>query len=119
MVSELERSGARSMTDAGQDGFAYRFDWGPNGLRTLAPGTEVLVLVDVLRFTTAVCAALEAGATVLPYRWADDGAPEYAAANGAVLAGIRERGEPSLSPTDLLRLEPGTRLVLPSPNGSA
>ena len=60
------------------------------------------MLVDVLRFTTAVCAAVEAGATVLPYRWADDGAAEFAAANGAVLAGMRERGEPSLSPADLL-----------------
>ncbi len=36
-----------------------------------------------------------------------------------VLAGMRERGEPSLSPTDLLRLARGTRLVLPSPNGAA
>src|SRR6478735_9666922 len=119
MVSELARTGARSTLDAGQDDFAYRFDWGPSGLRALAPEAEVLVLVDVLRFTTAVCAALEAGATVLPYRWADDGAVEFAAANGAVLAGLRERGEPSLSPTDLLRLRPGTRLVLPSPNGAA
>jgi len=76
------------------------------------------VLVDVLRFTTAVCAAVEAGATVLPYRWADDGAAEFAGANDAVLAGLREHGGPSLSPTDLLRLAPGTRLVLPSPNGS-
>src|SRR4051812_8390669 len=119
MVSELERTGARSALDAGQDGFAYRFDWGPSGLRALAPGAEVLVLVDVLRFTTAVCAALEAGATVLPYRWADDGAAAFAEANGAVLAGMRERGEPSLSPADLLRLAPDTRLVLPSPNGAA
>ncbi|MFT3854301.1 MAG: 2-phosphosulfolactate phosphatase [Ilumatobacteraceae bacterium] len=118
-MSELERTGGREVVDAGQDGFAYRFDWGPNGLRALAPAAEVVVLVDVLRFTTAVCAALEAGATVLPYRWADDGAAEFATANGAVLAGLRERGEPSLSPADLLSLAPGTRLVLPSPNGAA
>jgi 2-phosphosulfolactate phosphatase len=36
-----------------------------------------------------------------------------------VLAGFREHGGPSLSPTDLLTVEAGTRLVLPSPNGSA
>ncbi len=119
MVSELDRLGSRRTGSAAQDGFAYRFDWGPNGLRALAPAAEVVVLVDVLRFTTAVCAAVEAGATVLPYRWADDGVAEYAAANGAVLAGMRERGEPSLSPADLLTIAPGTRLVLPSPNGSA
>lgn len=119
MVSELEQVGGRVAADAGQDGFAYRFDWGPNGLRALAPNAEVLVVVDVLRFTTAVCAALEAGATVLPYRWADDGAAAFAAANDAVLAGHREDGGPSLSPSDLRHLAPGTRLVLPSPNGSA
>ena len=43
MVSELERIGGRTIADAAQDGFAYRFDWGPNGLRALAPTAEVLV----------------------------------------------------------------------------
>ena len=57
-----------------------------------------------------------AGATVLHYRWRDDSTAAYAARHRAVLAGRRELGEPSLSPTDLLTIEPGTRLVLPSPN---
>lgn len=119
MVSELDRSGIRVPESFDQDGFAYRFDWGPNGLRNLAPAAEVVVIIDVLRFTTAVCAAVESGATVLPYRWADDGAAAFAADRNAVLADRREDGELSLSPTALLTLEPGTRLVLPSPNGSA
>lgn len=118
MVSELTRPEATT-SFAFQAGASYRFDWGPNGLRALAPGADVVVVVDVLRFTTAVCTALESGAVVLPYRWNDDGAAEFARAQGAVLAGRRELGEPSLSPTDLLSIEPGTRLVLPSPNGSA
>jgi 2-phosphosulfolactate phosphatase len=102
-----------------QDGFAYRFEWGPNGLRALAPDAGVVVIVDVLRFTSAVSAAIESGCEVLPYRWADEGAAAYAAERGAELAGMREHGRPSLSPTDLLGLEPGGRIVLPSPNGSA
>lgn len=102
-----------------QDGFAYRFDWGPNGLRTLAPLADVVVIVDVLRFSTAVCAAVEAGCSVLPYRWADDNAAAYAAEHDAVLAGRREYGQLSLSPSDLLETTPGQRIVLPSPNGSA
>ncbi|MEN9646128.1 MAG: hypothetical protein RL238_2797 [Actinomycetota bacterium] len=97
---------------------AYRFDWGAEGLAALAPHCSVVVIVDVLRFTTAVTCALESGATVLPYRWNDDGAPGYAIANDAQLAGRREDGALSLSPTDLLTAAPGTRLVLPSPNGS-
>jgi 2-phosphosulfolactate phosphatase len=97
---------------------AYRFDWGEEGLAALAPHAEVVVIVDVLRFTTAVCCALDSDAVVLPYRWDDDGAAGYALANDALLAGRREDGALSLSPTDLLTVQPGTRLVLPSPNGS-
>lgn len=117
MVSELH--GARAAEFCTQEGFAYRCDWGPEGLDALAAGSAVVVVVDVLRFTTAVCCALESGAGVLPYRWADDGAAAYARANDAVLAGRRYLGEISLSPTDLLTVERGTRIVLPSPNGSA
>lgn len=101
-----------------QDGFAYRFAWGLEGATALAPHVAVLVIVDVLRFTSAVSAAIEAGATVVPARWADERAADEAAARGAVLAGRREDGGPSLSPTDLLTLRPGTCVVLPSPNGA-
>jgi 2-phosphosulfolactate phosphatase len=117
VVAELH--GVRAREFCTQDGFAYRADWGAEGLVALAPVSAVVVIVDVLRFTTAVCCALESGVTVLPYRWADDGASAYALANDATLAGRRERGEPSLSPTDLLTMPHGSRLVLPSPNGSA
>jgi 2-phosphosulfolactate phosphatase len=119
VVAELTSSGPRATGFGGQEGFAYRFDWGPNGLRTLAPTATVVVVIDVLRFTSAVSAAIESGAEVFPYRWADDAAATYAAAHSAQLAGRREDGGPSLSPTDLLTLSPGARLVLPSPNGSA
>jgi 2-phosphosulfolactate phosphatase len=101
-----------------QDGFAYRLGWGPEGLAAMAPAAAVIVIVDVLRFTSAVSAAVESGARVIPARWADERAAAFAAASGAVLAGRREDGEPSLSPTDLLTLRPGTTLVLPSPNGA-
>lgn len=122
MVAELDidqPNGARGAEWCTQAGFSYRFDWGPNGLRTLAPLADVVVIVDVLRFTSAVSAAVESGSTVFPYRWADDGAAAYAAARDAHLAGRREHGELSLSPTDLLTVSTPLRLVLPSPNGSA
>lgn len=111
--------GARATHLTSQAPFTYRFDWGLSGLRALAPGADLVIVVDVLRFTTAVCAALEAGASVFPYPWNDAGAPDFAAAQRAQLAGRREDGGPSLSPTDLLTLEPGARVVLPSPNGAA
>jgi 2-phosphosulfolactate phosphatase len=104
-----------------QEGFAYRFDWGPNGLRALARHADVVVLVDVLRFTTAVCVALERGATVVPYKWHDGRAADLAREHGALLASAEDRpdGGWSLSPASLAHLPRGSRLVLPSPNGSA
>jgi 2-phosphosulfolactate phosphatase len=104
--------------DADQHGFAYRFDWGREGLEALAGSCDVVVIVDTLRFTTAVSTAVDRGGIVFPYPWGDDAAVEYATERRAQLAGRREDGSISLSPTDLLRLDPGTRIVLPSPNGS-
>ena len=101
-----------------QGGFAYRCDWGLDGLEVLAADSAVVIVVDVLRFTSAVCCGLEAGGVVLPYRWNDETAVAYAVQNNAVLAGRREDSALSLSPTDLLAMAAGSRLVLPSPNGS-
>ena len=101
-----------------QDGYAYRLAWGPDGLAALVAHVAVVVVIDTLRFTSAVSAALEAGATVVPARWADERAATVAAERGALLAGRREDGGPSLSPTDLLTLRAGVCLVLPSPNGA-
>lgn len=98
---------------------AYRLRWGSDGLADLAPHCDVIVIVDVLRFSTAVSAAVEAGATVDPFPWGDPRAAEHAERVGAALAGRRTSGAPSLSPTDLLRARRGDRIVLPSPNGSA
>jgi 2-phosphosulfolactate phosphatase len=103
-----------------QEGWAVRFEWGVDGLGHVAQGAGAVVVVDVLRFTTAVSVAVGRGAVVLPYVWAaGDAARAYAARHDAELAGRREDGHWSLSPTDLARIPAGTRLVLPSPNGSA
>lgn len=111
-------NGARAPQTCAQAPFTYRFDWGLDGLRALATDADFVILVDVLRFTSAVCAAVESGSVVLPHPWNDTGAAAFAAEQRAVLAGRREDGGPSLSPTDLLTLSSGTRVVLPSPNGA-
>jgi 2-phosphosulfolactate phosphatase len=76
------------------------------------------VIVDVLCFSTALEAACARGAEVLPYRLRDEAAVAFAQANAATLAVPRTRPGFSLSPPSLLSLTPGTRLVLPSANGS-
>jgi len=106
-----------------QDGFSVRFEWGPAGARALAPSVNVLVIVDVLSFTTAVEVAVARGARVYPYRYRDDSAAAFAKRVRATLAVDRRRvsvEEPySLSPASLAGIPAETSLVLPSPNGSA
>ncbi len=76
----------------------------------------MLAIVDVLSFSTAVDVALAAGASVLPFPYVDGTAA--AAASGAILARRRGEGGFSLSPASLRQLAPGSRLLLPSPNGA-
>jgi len=98
-----------------QSGFRVRFGWGERDAALLAPR---VVIVDVLRFTTAVSVAIEQGATVYPYRWHDESAAAFAEQHGAQLAGGWGKEGPSLSPLSLRALNAGDRLVLPSPNGA-
>ncbi|WP_034384182.1 2-phosphosulfolactate phosphatase [Deinococcus sp. YIM 77859] len=100
-----------------QDEHGVRLEWGEPGVQHLAPWADAVVIVDVLSFSTAVDVGVSGGAAVLPFRWRDTRAATFAAAQGAVLAGDRDSGGPTLSPASLLGLPPGTRLVLPSPNG--
>jgi 2-phosphosulfolactate phosphatase len=103
-----------------QSGFDVRCEWGENGVRRLAPVADVVVIVDVLSFSTCVDVANSRGAIVFPYRWKDESATAFAASVNAELAGARRaRDGYSLSPASLIKIPAGTRLALPSPNGSA
>jgi 2-phosphosulfolactate phosphatase len=102
-----------------QSQYAVRVGWGLRGLQALSPHSDVVVIVDVLSFTTSVDVATSLGAQVYPYGWRDGSPEAYAREKKALLASKRPRpGVYSLSPTSLLDVKPGTRLVLPSPNGS-
>lgn len=96
------------------------FDWGRAGVEHLSASADAIVIVDVLSFSTAVDIALARGAHVYPYRFKDVSASEYARSIGAELASFERStiGAYSLSPHSLLEIPSGTRLVLPSPNGS-
>ncbi|MGO1076180.1 2-phosphosulfolactate phosphatase [Inquilinus sp. CA228] len=96
-------------------------EWGMAGVEALRDRVAVLVIVDVLSFSTAVDVAVSRGAAVLPFPHGDDSAARLAAERaGAVLARPRRAagGQLSLSPVSLLEIPAGTRLMLPSPNGS-
>lgn len=102
-----------------QSGYRVGFDWGPAGAAAV-PGALVAV-VDVLSFTTSVTVAADRGIAVLPYRWRDSTAIQYAEQHAAALAvGRSEAGADgiSLSPASIRQAQNVERLVLPSPNGS-
>lgn len=101
-----------------QSPFAVRFEWGERGLEAIGPSSGVVVIVDVLSFSTCVDVASARGAVILPYRWRDGTATRYAEEQQAILAGHRASDGYSLSPVSLAGIPDGTRLVLPSPNGA-
>jgi 2-phosphosulfolactate phosphatase len=103
-----------------QQEFDIRLEWGLKGVEELAPISDVIVIVDVLSFSTCVDIATKNGAIIYPYRWKDGTAIDYAKNLNAELADFKRKYNDgySLSPTSLLNIEPKTKLVLPSPNGS-
>jgi 2-phosphosulfolactate phosphatase len=98
-----------------QDGFDVRLEWGPEGVDALAGACAVLVIVDVLSFSTAVDVAVGRGARILPLPWRDERAAAVASAAGAILAGERSW---TLRPSSLVDIPAGTFLALASPNGA-
>jgi 2-phosphosulfolactate phosphatase len=99
--------------------FEIRCEWGAKGVARLAPMSDVIIIVDVLSFSTCVEIATHRGAIVYPYRFNDASAKIFAQSVKAELADKRGGSRYSLSPTSLVSIDPGTRLVLPSPNGSS
>ena len=101
-----------------QERFDVACEWGEAGIAALHERRDVVIIVDVLSFSTTVDIATSRRATVFPYRFRDDSASEFARARGALLAESRGTAGYSLSPASLTTLPEGSRLVLPSPNGA-
>ncbi|MGI5212403.1 2-phosphosulfolactate phosphatase [Plantactinospora sp. CA-290183] len=105
-----------------QPGSGARFDWGLAGAAELGRVCAVLVVVDVLSFTTSVDVAVGRGMRVHPFPWGAQAA-EYASRVGAVAAvgrrAVTAEHPWSLSPAALRSAPVVPELVLPSPNGSA
>jgi 2-phosphosulfolactate phosphatase len=98
--------------------YNIRCEWGERGVLALAPISDVIIIVDVLSFSTSVELATNQRAIVFPYRWKDETAYDYAASVNAQVADRKNPSGYTLSPRSLRELPPGLRLVLPSPNGS-
>lgn len=103
-----------------QSSFDIRFEWGLKGVQTLAPISDVIIIVDVLSFSTSVDIATSQGALIYPYKWKDESALAYAESKQCELADIKRENKHgyTLSPASFQNITRGTKLVLPSPNGS-
>lgn len=98
-----------------------RLDWGRRGATRAAERGDVIVIVDVLSFSTSVAVAVSRGAFVYPCRMKDD--PEKMARRIGAVAAVRrkdvpKRGRFSLSPLTYLDIEPEKKVVVASPNGA-
>ena len=88
-----------------QSEFNIRCEWGENGVAQLAPISDVVVIVDVLSFSTCVEIATRRGAMIFPYRWRDETAEAFAVSVGAELAdNRRSQSKYSLSPESLTNI---------------
>jgi len=101
-------------------------EWGPTGARLAAERGDVVVVVDVMSFSTTLTVAVERGFTCLvhsPAEVAELGGLEAAAARFGArpMSGSRRvaAGQVSLSPASLLTAEPGQRVLFTSLNGAA
>ncbi len=103
-----------------QNEFDIRLEWGLKGVEELAPISDVIIIVDILSFSTCVDIVTGRGAIIFPYRWKDESAFDYAKKYNAELSNFNRNCTDgfSLSPTSLLQIQSQTKLVLPSPNGS-
>jgi len=89
------------------------------GLEALGESSDVVVVVDVLSFSTCVEVAVSRGAEIVPVPARDPRAGEIAREKNAELAGRRGEARYSLSPATFLTAPRGARIALPSPNGAA
>jgi len=104
------------MTDPfSQEAYRVRLEWGRAGVRRAAGRGDIIVVVDVLRFTTAVATAMHHGVAIYPCAWEDDPA-QYAQSIGAHVG--KHLSRYSLSPSNYFDAPPDTRVVLRSLNGA-
>ncbi len=104
-----------------QTPYQHRLEWGSRGAREAAERGDVVVIVDTLSFSSAVIAAVQAGMEVYPLPTGVDAVTLAQRVGAEVAVHRREvpaKGRYSLSPLTFLDGPSGSRVVLPSANGS-
>ena len=103
----------------GQEEFNIRFEWGLDGVETLIESSDVIIIIDSLSFSTSIEIAVSQGAMVFPYNGDLKKINTYASkVHATPVNQKRSLDHLSLPPASLKNLPSGTRLILPSLNGS-
>ncbi|MDD3730778.1 MAG: 2-phosphosulfolactate phosphatase [candidate division Zixibacteria bacterium] len=94
-------------------------DWGVKGVKYALKKKHLVIIVDVIRFSSAVVTAVASGFTVYPVPDLEKGR-RLADKTGAELAGKAGEARYSLSPLSYLEntRRGNKKVVLPSPNGA-
>lgn len=104
-----------------QSPYVCRVEWGKRGAREAAEREDIVILVDVLSFSSTVISALRYGAIIYPYPPHLDG-KNYAETIGAeYILGRSEAakmGKPTLSPVSFNQAHSNKKYVLSSLNGA-
>ncbi len=74
-----------------QSEFDVRCEWGMQGVEKLSLISDVVIIIDMMSFSTCVDIAVHNGAIIFPDRWKDDTAVEYARLKNAQLASFKRR----------------------------
>jgi 2-phosphosulfolactate phosphatase len=102
--------------------YRCRFDWGRRGVQQASERGDILVIVDTLSFSTAAVTAVDYGGVIYPCSLEEDTAALARRVGGEAAVyrrqDVPDKGRFSLSPLTFLRIEPGKRVVLASPNGA-
>ncbi|RDI19767.1 2-phosphosulfolactate phosphatase [Lentzea flaviverrucosa] len=93
-----------------QEGYQLRLEWGPEGVDALR-GCDVLVIVDVLSFTTSVDLVVGNGGQVRPSRWKPSSGKTLRPASLAGESGLVELPSPNGSNLCFLAAETGAHVL--------
>lgn len=96
-----------------------KIDWGVEGLKYALRDNDIVIIVDVMRFSSAAVTAVAEGFVIYPVPDNDKGL-KLAGEIGAELAGKAPVARFSLSPLSYIKnnQHPNKRVVLASPNGA-
>ncbi|MEK7432790.1 MAG: 2-phosphosulfolactate phosphatase [Cyanobacteriota bacterium] len=101
-----------------QKEYNIKCEWGFNGLNSLLSYSDIIIIIDILSFSTCIDIVMSKNSTAYPYKYNDESSISFAKFINAELAKKRSKNEISLSPYSLLNLKENSKIVLPSPNGS-